>query len=69
MSGDAPDLEALAKRFLDLWQEQVAASLADPALADWLARFLAAPGHIGSMAGPMAGPTSGMTPDAAAFAD
>ena len=65
MSGDAPDLEALAKRFLDLWQEQVAASVADPALADWLARFLAAPGT----AGPPAGPTSGMTPDAAAFAD
>ena len=61
MSGDAPDLEALAKRFLDLWQEQVAASVADPALADWLARFLAAPNQNG--------PTSGMTPDAAAFAD
>jgi hypothetical protein len=69
MSGDAPDLEALAKRFLDLWQDQVAASVADPALADWLARFLAAPGHIGPTAGPMAAPTSGMTPDAAAFAD
>ena len=69
MSADAPDLEALAKRFLDLWQDQVAASVADPALADWLARFLAAPGHTGPMAGPMAAPTSGMTPDAAAFAD
>ena len=65
MSGDAPDLEALAKRFLDLWQEQVAAAVADPALADWLARFLATPGQIG----PTSGPTSGMMPDAAAFAD
>ena len=44
MSDDAPDLEALAKRFLDLWQDQVAASVADPAMAEWLARFLAAPG-------------------------
>ena len=69
MSADAPDLEALAKRFLDLWQDQVAASVADPALADWLARFLAAPGTVGPMGGPMAGPTSGMMPDAAAFAD
>ncbi len=73
MSAAAPDVEALAKRFLDLWQEQVAASVADPALADWLARFLAAPGTAGPTAGPtvgpMAGSTSGMTPDAAAFAD
>ena len=47
MSEDAPDLEALAKRFLDLWQDQVAASVADPALAEWLSRFLAAPGGPG----------------------
>ena len=33
MSGDAPDLEALARRFLDLWQDQVAASVASPDLA------------------------------------
>ncbi len=48
MTDDAPDLEALAKRFLDLWQDQVAASVADPALAEWLARFLAAPGGPGA---------------------
>ena len=47
MSDDAPDAEALAKRFLDLWQDQVAASVADPAMAEWLARFLAAPGAPG----------------------
>ena len=55
MSDDAPDLEALAKRFLDLWQDQVAASVADPAMAEWLARFLAAPG------GPGVTPTMGVS--------
>jgi hypothetical protein len=67
MSEDAPDLEALAKRFLDLWQDQVAASVADPALAEWLSRFLAAPGAPGAVAGLA---KHGETPnDAAAFAD
>jgi hypothetical protein len=55
MSDDAPDAEALAKRFLDLWQDQVAASVADPAMAEWLARFLAAPG------GPGVTPTMGVS--------
>ncbi len=64
MSDDAPDLEALAKRFLDLWQDQVAASVADPAMAEWLARFLAVPG------GPGVTPTMGVSPnDPGAFAD
>ncbi|MEE8202591.1 MAG: hypothetical protein V3R74_02415 [Alphaproteobacteria bacterium] len=40
---DAPDLDSLARRFLDLWQDQVAATVSDPALADWMARLLAAP--------------------------
>ena len=63
MSDDAADLEALAKRFLDLWQAQVAASVADPALAEWLARFLAGPG------GPVK-PVEGVSRnDATAFAD
>jgi hypothetical protein len=30
---DEPDIEALAQRFLDLWQEQVAASVSDLGLA------------------------------------
>lgn len=64
MSDDAPDLDALAKRFLDLWQDQVAASVADPALAEWLARFLAAPGASGAT------PFEGVLPnDGAGFAD
>ncbi len=67
MTDDAPDLEALAKRFLDLWQDQVAASVADPALAQWLARFLAAPGGPGAATGtPKDGETLNET---AAFAD
>ena len=37
-----PDLAALAKRFLDLWQEQVTALAGDPELARGMSRFLAA---------------------------
>jgi hypothetical protein len=39
---DPPDPAALAKRFMDLWQEQMTALAGDPALADSIARFLAA---------------------------
>jgi len=46
---DAPDLDALAKRFLDLWQAQVAASVSDPALAEAIAQMMAgAPGAPGA---------------------
>jgi uncharacterized small protein (DUF1192 family) len=41
MSDQPPDLGALAKRYLDLWQEQVASVAADPALAEVMARGLA----------------------------
>ena len=37
---DRPDLAALAKRFVDLWQEQMTAQAADPALAESIGRFL-----------------------------
>jgi|TARA_B100000315_G_scaffold183494_1_gene172401 hypothetical protein len=30
---DEPDIETLARRFLDLWQEQVAANVSDPRFA------------------------------------
>lgn len=74
MSDDAPDLEALAKRFLDLWQDQVAASVADPALAEWLARFLAAPGGPGAATktpkdGKTLNETAAFADETAAFAD
>jgi hypothetical protein len=38
---DAPDLKALAERYLDLWEQQVTAMTTDPALAEALARWLA----------------------------
>jgi hypothetical protein len=36
---EAAQLEALARRYLDLWQDQVAAMAADPELSDTLARL------------------------------
>ncbi|HEY5207934.1 MAG TPA: hypothetical protein VIJ42_00660, partial [Stellaceae bacterium] len=39
---DGPDLAGLAKRFIDLWQEQMTALAGDPALADGISRFMAA---------------------------
>jgi hypothetical protein len=36
---DVPTLDALARRYLDLWQEQWAALAADPAVAENLARM------------------------------
>jgi len=41
MSESPPDFNALARRYLDLWQEQVAAVAADPALAEAVARGVA----------------------------
>ncbi|EME67628.1 hypothetical protein H261_22533 [Paramagnetospirillum caucaseum] len=41
MSDAPPDFQALARRYLDLWQEQVAAVAADPALAEAVARGVA----------------------------
>jgi ubiquinone biosynthesis protein UbiJ len=37
---EAPDLTSLARRCLDLWQEQVSALAGDPAVADQFARLL-----------------------------
>jgi hypothetical protein len=39
---EKPDLAALAKRFLDLWQEQLTALAGDPELAEGMSRFMAA---------------------------
>jgi hypothetical protein len=38
---DAPDLEQLARRYLDLWQEQAAAVIGDPATAQAMGRAYA----------------------------
>lgn len=42
MSEAPPDFSSLARRYLDLWQEQVAAMANEPALAEALARGIAA---------------------------
>src|SRR5690349_19587468 len=39
---ESPDLAALARRYVDLWQDQLTAMAADPALAETTARLLAA---------------------------
>ena len=38
---EPPDLASLAKRYLDLWQEQLTAMAADPDLAESMARLFA----------------------------
>ena len=35
---DAPDLEQLARRYLDLWQDQMAALVNDPTTAEAMGR-------------------------------
>jgi hypothetical protein len=35
---DAPDMDKLARRYLDLWQDQVAALVNDPSLAESMAK-------------------------------
>ena len=37
---DPPDTDDLARRFVTLWQEQMLAVAADPAVADATARWL-----------------------------
>src|SRR5689334_8062037 len=39
---EPPDLADLAKRYLDLWQDQLIAMAADPELAEGMARLLGA---------------------------
>ena len=39
---EPPDLAALARRYVDLWQDQLTAMAADPALAESTARLLQA---------------------------
>jgi hypothetical protein len=72
----APDMAELARRTLDLWQEQMTALAADPtAMGEWAKLWqaamapAAAPGQAphptapaNPMAGPMAGPMAAMMP-------
>ncbi|MEQ8697948.1 MAG: hypothetical protein RLT05_15495 [Bauldia litoralis] len=48
---DPPDLDALASRYLDFWQEQAAAMTANPALADLVSKLFAALGPGAAAAG------------------
>jgi hypothetical protein len=50
----APDLESLAKTYLDLWQDQFASMAADPATAEAMARL------FGAMAAGWGSPGGGM---------
>src|SRR5216683_984040 len=43
---EPPDLQALAKRYVELWQDYLTAAAADPDLANNLARLLAAMGTV-----------------------
>lgn len=49
-----PDFAALAREYLDLWEDQLAAMGADPALAEQSARFFEAMGTAGAAANPFA---------------
>jgi hypothetical protein len=44
---ETPDLEALARRYLDLWEAQLSALAGDPALAEQMSRLVAALGSAG----------------------
>ena len=44
---DTPDLESLARHFLDLWQDQLVAMASDPESAESLSRFMAIAGPAG----------------------
>ncbi len=51
---DTPDFAALAREYLDLWEDQLTAMAADPKLAEQSARFFEAMGGTGAAANPMA---------------
>jgi hypothetical protein len=44
---ETPDLESLARRYLDLWEAQLSALAGDPALAEQMSCFIAAMGSAG----------------------
>ncbi len=54
-AGPAPSVEDLAKRLMDLWQEQMAAIAADPDLMRQMARMMAASPFPAMMQGIMQG--------------
>lgn len=51
--GDQPDFAALARQYLDLWEDQLTAMAADPDLSEQSARFFEAMTRLGKDANPM----------------
>lgn len=51
---DTPDFAALAREYLDLWEDQLAAMAADPAIAAQSARFFETMGQADAAANPLA---------------
>jgi hypothetical protein len=67
---DPPDMEALAKRYMDLWGKQVSTMAADPGLAEAMSKtmaFMAEAAKSGGMTPP--GMSPGMTPNGASSHD
>ncbi|MEL0012661.1 MAG: hypothetical protein VW881_04440 [Alphaproteobacteria bacterium] len=50
---DKPDLAALAREYLDLWEDQLTAMTSDPDLARQTSRFFDALGAFGAQANPL----------------
>jgi hypothetical protein len=50
---DQPDFADLARQYLDLWEDQLAAMAADPDLAEQSARFFETMTRLGGVANPM----------------
>ncbi|MCY4607403.1 MAG: hypothetical protein OXD40_02225 [bacterium] len=48
---DRQDLEDLARDFVELWQEHLATTLSDPALAQWATMWLAGMPHDATATG------------------
>jgi hypothetical protein len=62
---EAPKVEDLARRIMDLWQEQMAAIAADPDLMRQMARMMAASPFPAMMQGVVAGMMAATRPGAA----
>lgn len=53
---DQPDFTALARQYLDLWEDQLAAMAADPDLAEQTSRFFETMKQLGGISNPMGAP-------------
>jgi hypothetical protein len=53
---DQPDFTALARQYLDLWEDQLAAMAADPDLAEQTSRFFDTMTQLGGVSNPMGAP-------------